>query len=59
MLKRVHKSTFHETGPKHMERYVTEFTGRHKIRDHDTIKQMQGVAAPMNGKRLKYSDFVA
>ena len=29
MLKRAHTGTFHKISPKHMDRYVTEFAGRH------------------------------
>ena len=36
MLKRAHKGTFHKMSPKHLQRYVNEFAGRHNIRDADT-----------------------
>ena len=32
MLKRAHKGTFHKISPKHLDRYVQEFAGRHNIR---------------------------
>ncbi len=54
MLKRGHKGTYHKISPKHLNRYVSEFTGRHNIRDSDTIDQMQNVATSMVGKRLMY-----
>ena len=41
---------------KHLGRYVQEFTGRHNIREHDTINPMQEVVAGMIGKRLMYSE---
>ncbi|MDE0343615.1 MAG: IS1595 family transposase [Deltaproteobacteria bacterium] len=59
MLKRGHVGTFHKMSPKHMDRYVQEFAGRHNIRDADTIDQMKGVIAGMAGKRLRYSDLIA
>ena len=40
MLKRAHKGTFHKMPPKHLDRYVQEFAGRHNIRDMDTATQM-------------------
>ena len=43
MLKRAHKGTFHRLSPKHLQRYVNEFAGRHNIRELDTIDQMRTV----------------
>ena len=43
MLKRAHKGTYHKMSKKHLGRYVQEFAGRHNIREHDTINQMQEV----------------
>ena len=51
--------TFHHVSPKHLDRYVTEFAGRHNQRPADTIAQMQGIAGGMVGKRLRYTDLVA
>lgn len=59
MLKRAHDGTFHKISPKHLQRYVSEFAGRHNIRDKDTIRQMQSVVAGMVGKRLFYGELVA
>ena len=59
MLKRAHKGTFHKLSPKHLDRYVQEFAGRHNVRDLDTIDQMGQTAAGMDGKRLRYKDLVA
>ena len=58
MLKRAHKGTFHKISPKHMQRYVNEFAGRHNIRREDTIDQMRRLAAGMVGKRLLYKDLI-
>ena len=35
MLKRAHKGTFHKLSPKHLDRYVQEFAGRHNLRERD------------------------
>lgn len=59
MLKRGYQGTFHHFSPKHTDRYVAEFAGRHNMRDADTADQMGIVAADMVGKRLRYRDLVA
>ena len=59
MLKRGHVGTFHKISPKHMDRYVQEFAGRHNARDADTIDQMAGIVEGMEGKRLCYSELIA
>ena len=59
MLKRAHKGTFHKISPKHLDRYVTEFAGRHNVREADTLAQMDGIATGMAGKRLRYRDLIA
>ena len=58
-LKRAHKGTFHKISPKHLDRYVAEFAGKHNARDADTLDQMAGVAFGLAGKRLRYSDLIA
>ena len=59
LLKRGYHGTYHHMSEKHLQRYVTEFAGRHNIRDADTIDQMGGVIAGMVGKRLMYHDLIA
>ena len=59
MLKRAHKGTFHKLSPKHLQRYVSEFAGKHNVRDEDTRAQMVTLAAGMVGKRLMYRDLIA
>ena len=59
MLKRAHKGTFHKISPKHMQRYVNEFTGRHNDRESDTIDMMAHIAQGSVGKRLSYHDLIA
>ena len=59
MLKRGYQGTFHKMSPKHLDRYVTEFAGRHNVRPKDTEAQMQAMAGGMKGKRLKYDELIA
>ncbi|WP_296199568.1 IS1595 family transposase [Sphingorhabdus sp.] len=59
MLKRGYKGTYHQMSAKHIERYVTEFAGRHNVRGCDTIVQMTMLAKGLDGKRLRYDDLVA
>ena len=54
MLKRAHKGTFHKFSPKHLDRYVQEFAGRHNVREQDTINQIGSLRSGMEGKRLTY-----
>ena len=58
-LKRAHKGTFHKISPKHLNRYVQEFAGRHNMRESDTVAQMRDVVARMIGRRLRYADLIA
>ena len=59
MLKRAHKGTFHKISPKHLQRYVSEFAGKHNVRDSDTIAQMRDTVARLVGRNLLYRDLVA
>ena len=58
MLKRGYYGTFHHVSVKHLHRYVTEFAGRHNIRDQDTIEQMRNLVAGMVGKRLMCAELI-
>ena len=59
MLKRAYKGTFHHLSPKHLQRYVNEFAGRHNIRELDTAVQMSFVARRLMGRRLPYAELIA
>ena len=59
MLKRAHKGIYHKFSPKHLARYVSEFAGRHNIRESDTLAQMDALAIGMRGKRLTYAALIA
>ncbi len=58
MLKRGYQGTFHHFSEKHLDRYVSEFAGRHNIRERDTADQMGHLAKEMVGKRLRYRDLI-
>lgn len=59
MLKRGYHGTYHRMSVKHLQRYVNEFSGRHNIRDLDTLDQMVAIVVGLVGKRLKYADLVS
>ena len=59
MLKRAHMGIFHKLSPKHLNRYVTEFSGKHNLRELDTKDQLETAARRMDGKRLRYRDLIA
>ena len=44
MLKRSYIGTFHQMSEKHLQRYVSEFAGRHNARPLDTTDQMRRIA---------------
>ena len=45
--------------PKHLNRYVTEFAGRHNDRESDTIDQMGNLVRGMAGKSMTYKALIA
>ena len=59
LVKRGYVGTYHHWSPKHLHRYVNEFTGRHNDRPSDTVDQMAAMAHGMQGKRLRYQDLIA
>jgi len=59
MLKRAHGGTFHKISPKHLQRYVSEFAGKHNIRNSGTLAQMRDTVARLVGERLLYRDLTA
>ena len=58
-LKRAHKGTFHKISPKHLNRYVQEFAGKHNMREADTLAQMRETVARLVGRNLLYRDLIA
>ena len=59
MMKRAHKGTYHKMSPKHLQRYVMEFSGRHNMRTKDTIDMMASLVAGAIGKQLPYKKLIA
>ena len=59
MLKRGYVGTYHKMSPKHLDRYVGEFSGRHNQRPLDTLDQMSAMVRGMEQKRLRYADLVS
>ena len=59
MLKRGFVGTYHKLSPKHLQRYVREFAGRHNVREMNTLTQMAIIAHGLDQKRLKYSQLIA
>ena len=58
MLKRGHTGVYHKMSPKHLQRYIDEYVGRHNIRPLATIEQIEITFKGMNGKRLKYKELI-
>ena len=56
LLKRGLHGTYHHVSRKHLDRYVTEFSGRHNNRPMGTAVQMAKIVKGMEGKRLTYSE---
>ena len=54
-LKRGHDGVYHHFSPKHLGRYVNEFSGRHNIRPMDTEAQMTLMVQKSVGRRLTYA----
>ena len=59
MLKRAHTGTFHKISPKHLQRYVNEFAGKHNVRHSDTLVQMRDTVVRLVGRNLLYRDLIA
>ena len=52
MLKRGYHGTYHKMSPKHLQRYVNEFSGRHNIRCKDTIDRCGRLCGASKGAGL-------
>lgn len=59
IMKRGYHGTYHKMSPKHLNRYVNEFAGRHNTRELDTLTQMKIVASGLAGRFLPYDLFIA
>ena len=56
LLKRAHTGVFHKISPKHLDRYVREFAGKHNLREFGTLDQMRSVVRSLAGKTLPYRE---
>ena len=59
MMKRGYTGVYHQMSPKHLDRYVAEFEGRHNSRPLDTADQMTELSRGGIGKRLMYANLIA
>ena len=55
LMKRGYHGTYHHWSAKHLDRYVREFSGRHNIRELDTVDQMSSVAQEHDRKAVEVS----
>ena len=58
MLKRGHTGVYHKMSPKHLQRYIDEYVGRHNARPLSTMTQIELTFKGMNGKRLRYKELI-
>ena len=57
-LKRGYYGLYHKMSPKHLQKYVDEFSARQNVRQLDTMVQIDCTIRGLFGKRLKYVDLV-
>ncbi len=56
MLKRGYMGNYHKMSVKNFARYVTEFAGRHNVRDLNTLAQMVALVRDLEDRRLRHTD---
>jgi len=54
MFKRSYKGAYHKMSPKHLQRHVNEFSGRHNVREGDTNLQTELTVERMKDRQLTY-----
>ena len=52
LLKRGYRGTYHSWSPKHLDRYVREFSGRHNARPLDLLDRMGAMAGGLDGSSV-------
>ncbi|MDE0309037.1 MAG: IS1595 family transposase [Acidiferrobacterales bacterium] len=58
LLKRGYYGTHHYMSPKHLHRYVNEFSARHSVRKMNTFDAMSVIARGMIGKELRFEELI-
>ena len=59
MSKRAHDRTFHKMSPNHLQRHVSEFAGKHNIRNSETLAQMRDTVARLVARNFLHRDLIA
>ena len=58
-VRRAYEGRFHKISPKHLNRCVQQFAGKHNSRDSGTLAQVTALVAGLAEKRLMYCDLIA
>ncbi len=59
ILKRGYYGIYHFMSPKHLQRYVNEFSYRYNLKECDTVDIIENTIVSSIGKRLKYKELIA
>ena len=59
LIKRGHKGVYNSMSPKHMHRYLAEYTERFNARDLSPEDHMAEIVNGAEGKRLRYAELTA